>query len=54
MSEVLPLLYLHGLSGNDFGPALTQFLGSGGRVLGDDDHPADQPAARRGRYVRPP
>lgn len=25
--EVLPLLYLHGLSGSDFGPALTQFLG---------------------------
>jgi hypothetical protein len=26
---VLPLLYLHGLSSGDFGPALTQFLGSG-------------------------
>lgn len=25
--EVLPLLYLHGLSSSDFGPALTQFLG---------------------------
>jgi hypothetical protein len=24
MGEVLPLLYLHGLSGNDFGPALEQ------------------------------
>ena len=27
MAEVLPLLYLHGLSSRDFGPALTQFLG---------------------------
>src|SRR5436190_8657145 len=27
-AEVLPLLYLHGLSSNDFGPALTQFLGT--------------------------
>jgi len=27
--EVLPLLYLHGLSTSDFGPALEQFLGSG-------------------------
>jgi putative transposase len=29
MSEVLPLLYLHGLSSGDFTPALEQFLGSG-------------------------
>ena len=29
MNEVLPLLYLHGLSTSDFGPALEQFLGSG-------------------------
>lgn len=29
MCEVLPLLYLHGLSSGDFGPALEQFLGSG-------------------------
>lgn len=29
MSEVLPLLYLHGLSSSDFTPALEQFLGSG-------------------------
>jgi transposase-like protein len=28
VAEVLPLLYLHGLSGNDFGPALEQFLGT--------------------------
>jgi len=29
IAEVLPLLYLHGLSSSDFGPALEQFLGSG-------------------------
>lgn len=29
VAEVLPLLYLHGMSSGDFGPALTQFLGSG-------------------------
>jgi hypothetical protein len=26
VAEVLPLLYLHGLSSSDFGPALQQFL----------------------------
>jgi transposase-like protein len=29
VSEVLPLLYLHGLSTSDFVPALEQFLGTG-------------------------
>lgn len=29
VAEVLPLLYLHGLSSSDFAPALEQFLGSG-------------------------
>ena len=29
VSEVLPLLYLHGLSTSDFAPALVQFLGTG-------------------------
>jgi putative transposase len=29
MAEVLPLLYLHGLSSGDFGPALERFLGTG-------------------------
>ncbi|GAA4667108.1 hypothetical protein GCM10023197_22840 [Gordonia humi] len=28
VAEVLPLLYLHGLSSSDFGPALAQFLGT--------------------------
>ena len=34
ITEVLPLLYLHGLSSGDFVPALGQFLGSS---AGDDD-----------------
>ena len=29
VNEVLPLLYLHGLSSGDFAPALEQFLGTG-------------------------
>jgi hypothetical protein len=29
VAEVLPLLYLHGLSTSDFGPALEESLGSG-------------------------
>ena len=46
MSEVLPLLYLHGLSTSDFGPALEQFLGSGAGFVGHDDHPADRRSGR--------
>lgn len=29
VSEVLPLMYLHGMSSGDFAPALTEFFGSG-------------------------
>ena len=29
VSEVLPLLYLHGLSSGDFAPALEEFFGTG-------------------------
>ena len=42
VAEVLPLLYLHGLSSSDFGPALEEFLGSDqgvhdhGRVQAED------------------
>jgi transposase-like protein len=52
VSEVLPLLYLHGLSGGDFVPALEQFLGSAAGLSGPtvnrltkqwtDDHTAFQ------------
>jgi len=34
VTEVLPLLYLHGLSTGDFVPALGQFLGSGAGLSG--------------------
>ena len=34
VAEVLPLLYLHGLSSGDFVPALGQFLGSGAGLSG--------------------
>lgn len=34
IDEVLPLLYLHGLSSGDFGPALGQFLGSSAGLSG--------------------
>jgi transposase-like protein len=34
VTEVLPLLYLHGLSSGDFVPALGQFLGSGAGLSG--------------------
>jgi putative transposase len=45
IGEVLPLLYLHGLSTSDFAPALEQFLGSGAGGIRDHHHPADQPVA---------
>ena len=34
VSEVLPLLYLHGLSTGDFGPALSEFFGSAAGLSG--------------------
>jgi putative transposase len=42
VAEVPPLLYLHGLSGSDFGPALTQFPGHQPRPVGGDDHEVDK------------
>ncbi|GAB2804825.1 hypothetical protein GCM10027073_41900 [Streptomyces chlorus] len=44
ISEVLPLLYLHGLSSGDFVPAMEQFLG---RPVGGDGDPADEAVAGR-------
>ena len=46
IAEVLPLLYLHGLSSGDFVPALGQFLGSGAGAVGLGDHPADRDHGR--------
>jgi hypothetical protein len=45
VAEVLPLLYLHGLSSSDFGPALEQFLGCERKVL--EDHFIERVKARR-------
>ena len=42
ITEVLPLLYLHGLSSKDFVPALEQFLGSPAGLSRLGDHPADR------------
>ena len=48
VAEVLPLLYLHGLSSGDFGPALEQFLGPV-RVC---PRPRSQGSRRSGRTRR--
>lgn len=50
VSAVLPLLYLRGLSTNDFGPALEQFLGSG-HGLSASAIAVDHPVAGRGHGV---
>ena len=42
ITEVLPLLYLHGLSSGDFVPALGQFLGSTAGPVRAGDHEADR------------
>ena len=47
ITEVLPLLYLHGLSSGDFVPALGQFLGSSAGPVTGGDHPADRDLAGR-------
>ena len=51
---MLPLLYLHGLSSSDFGPALEQFLGSDAGLSRGHDHPAHDAVARRGAGVQRP
>ncbi len=55
IAEVLPLLYLHGLSRSDLTPALEQFLGSGaGLSASERDHPSDDAAAGRAAGVQRP
>ncbi|WP_368669273.1 transposase [Streptomyces hyaluromycini] len=49
ISEVLPLLYLHGLSSGDFVPALEQLLG---RPLTRHGHSADRAVAGRSPGIR--
>jgi putative transposase len=46
VAEVLPLLYLHGLSTGDFVPALEAFFGSGAAVGGGGRSAADRLAGR--------
>ncbi len=53
VAELLPLLYLHGLSSSDFGPALEGVPRLGGGAVAGDDHPADQGLAGRGGRVHP-
>ena len=54
ISEVLPLLYLHGLSSGDFVPALGQFLGTQRRAVVLHGHEADRDVDGRGRGVHDP
>lgn len=46
VSEVLPLLYLHGLSSGDFVPAMEQFLGSASRLVASNCDTADETVGR--------
>ncbi len=52
MAEVLPLMYLHGMSTGDFAPALSEFFGSGAGLSRVGDHPADDPVAGRAAGLR--
>jgi putative transposase len=52
VTEVLPLLYLHGLSSGDFGPALEQFLGTGAGLSAASITRLNRPVARRGPRLR--
>ena len=52
ITEVLPLLYLHGLSTGDFVPALGQFLGSLGGAVRAGDHEADRDLEGRAARLR--
>ena len=54
ITEVLPLLYLHGLSSLDFAPALGAVPRLGRRSVRGDHHPADHAVAGRGQSVRRP
>ncbi len=54
LADVLPLLYLHGLSTGDFVPALEQVPRLGCGTVSGDDHPPDRCVARRIGSVREP
>ena len=52
VSEVLPLMYLHGMSSGDFAPALAEFFGSTAGAVGLGHHPPHRPVAGRGGPLR--
>jgi putative transposase len=54
VAEVLPLMYLHGMSTGDFAPALAEFFGSGAGLSPSRHYPAHPPVAGRARRLRPP
>ena len=54
VGEVLPLLYLRGLSSLGLRPGVDQFLGHQPRPVGGHDHEVDQGLAGRGRHVQQP
>ena len=55
VTEVLPILYLHGLSTGDFGPALRDLLGEDASGLSSElDPAADRAVASRARRVPRP
>ena len=54
VSEVLPLLYLHGLSSGDFVPALGQFLGSSAGLSSSTVTKLTETWSGRGRGVHDP
>jgi hypothetical protein len=54
VTEVLPLLYLHGLSSGDFVPALGQFLGSSAGLSAPGHHPPHRAVEGRAADLRRP
>ena len=49
VTEVLPILYLRGLSTGDFAPALAEFFGSDAGLVRLERQPADRGLAGRAR-----
>ena len=53
VAEVLPLMYLHGMSSGDFVARARGVLRLGRRAVGLGDHPADRPTGRRNATSSP-
>lgn len=55
VAEVLPLMYLHGMSSGDFWPCPDRVLWQRRRIVGVGDHPPDPPmAAGAGSLLQAP